>query len=134
MVLNRGDPPTVLPPFFRPVIMQRPWVSAVRPVVIRPGTPSGAHTEEGSRNAAAPLSIVRTALRHRSMRRGHLLGKVTPSLVRHACVDNVAVDHRLVEQLVCDLAERERPRHAHPRSVELTVDVVQGAVTGEGDV
>src|SRR2546426_9960431 len=37
-----------------------------------------AHTEPGSRNAAAPPSIVRTALRHRSMRRGHLLGEVTP--------------------------------------------------------
>ncbi len=27
----------VLPPFFGPMIMQRPWVSAVHPVVIRPG-------------------------------------------------------------------------------------------------
>src|ERR1700694_3994133 len=70
----------------------------------------------------------------RSMRRGHLLGEVTPPLVRHACVNNITVDHRLVEQLVGDLAERERPRQTHPRSVELAVDVVKGAVAGEGDV
>ncbi len=44
--------------------------------------------------------MVRTTLRHGSMRRGHLLGEVTPSLVRHACVHHIAVDDRLVEQLV----------------------------------
>jgi len=38
------------------------------------------------------------------MGRGHLLGEVTPSLARHACVHHIAVDHRLVERLVCDLA------------------------------
>src|SRR2546422_4875972 len=70
----------------------------------------------------------------RSMRRGHLLGEVTPSLVRHACVDDIAVDHGLVEQLVSDLAEREWPGQSDPRSVELAVDIVQSAVAGEGNV
>ena len=55
-------------------------------------------------NAAAPPSMVRTALRRGSMRRGHLLGEVPATLVRYPCVDHIAVDHRLVEQLVCDLA------------------------------
>src|SRR2546422_8625272 len=68
------------------------------------------------------------------MRRCHLLGEVTPSLVRHGCVDNIAVHHRLVEQLVCDLAERERPRQPHPRSVELAVHIVERTVAGESEV
>src|SRR5213594_5270833 len=70
---------------------------------------------EAKGNAAAPPSVVRTALRRGSTRRGHLLGEVTPSLVRHACVDHIQVDHRLVEQLVSDLAERVRPRYTDPR-------------------
>src|SRR2546428_6158984 len=65
---------------------------------------------EARGNAAAPPSVVRTALRRGSTRRGHLLGEVPPSLVWHCCVDNIQVDHRLVEQLVSDLAERVRPR------------------------
>src|SRR2546428_12676093 len=74
-----------------------------------------------------------SALR-RSMRCGHLLREVASSLVRHARVDDIAVDHRLVEQLVSDLAEREWPGQSDPRSVELAVDIVQSAVAGEGNV
>src|SRR5439155_4217608 len=79
-------------------------------------------------------SLLPAQLRPRSMRRGHLLREVTPALVRHAGIDNIAVDHRLVEQLVRDLAERVRSRQTHPRSVELAVDVVEGAVAREGEV
>src|SRR2546421_4950747 len=49
-----------------------------------------------------------TTLFRSLMCRSHLLSEVPPSLVRHARVDDIAVDHRLVEQLVGDLAERDR--------------------------
>src|SRR2546428_10734207 len=84
-------------------------------------------------NVAAPPSVVRTALRRGSTRRGHLLGEVTPSLVRHRGIDNVAVDHSLVEQLVCNLAEGERPRQPHRRSVELAVHIAERTVAGENE-
>src|SRR5207302_1398951 len=49
-------------------------------------------------------------------------------------VDVIQVDHRLVEQLVGNLAKRERSRQTRPRSIELAVHVVQRAVAGERDV